>query len=358
MRAPLPDATGSRGLLRGLVLAVVTLLVATLLGPAQNLAAAAPTGPASTPAPVRSSLATTGGTDDPAATTAPRLTVDPASRAARSSATRDTPKLPSQCFGPGRSRIEPFPCPLNWQRKGQPIVLLWGDSHAYQWIPGFVEAVKGQRVNLVSMVAGSCPPVLVQTDPGARQCKRSNWNAYKYVRQLLRQRATFKVVLGSNWSGFRRGYRAMVLEGAGGPPTGYVEYTRQMVEMAHEGTPALFDKLGALGVDVDILGQAAVVPERRPACPAGDDPYLCDVQRWRAIPEEYGTLTYLRHQQAKIARRGESRIIDATPGYCTADVCRGRVGSVQTYFDDLHLSATRTRNLARYLVPSVRAVRR
>ena len=62
--------------------------------------------------------------------------------------------------------------------------------------------------------------------------------------------------------------------------------------------------------------------------------------------------------EAKIQENARSRIIDATPGYCTATVCRGKIGAIETYFDDLHLSATRTRNLARYFRSSVEAVKR
>lgn len=354
MRAPVagPVGVSGRGLRRGLVLLLTVVLAAALLvllGPARTTSSSAGRG---TPAPAPLADATRGDAGDgPEA--APRLTL-----ARRDTAERDKPVLPAKCFGPGHSNIEPFPCPLNQHRKGQPVVVLWGDSHAYQWIPAMIEAVKGQRVNLVSMVAPSCPPILVTRDPGRRSCKRSNYVAYRYVRQLLREKATFTVVLGSNWSGFRRGYRAMMLEAVGGPPTGYVDYTRQMVSMANEGTPALFSRLGSLGVDVDVIAQAATVPARRPGCELGDDPYACDLPRWRAIPEEQATKTYLARQQAKIRKRGSSSTIDPSRGYCDTAVCHGRVGSVETYYDDLHISATRSRTLARYFVPAVREAAR
>ncbi|WP_139983528.1 SGNH hydrolase domain-containing protein [Nocardioides litoris] len=273
----------------------------------------------------------------------------------------DAPVMPKGCFGPARSGIEPFPCPLVAHRPGRPTVLLWGDSHAYMYIPALVRAVRGRGVNLVSFVAGSCPPVLV-TDgryrgPGAA-CRRSNYKALRYVASMQRAGRPLRVVIGSNWSGFRRAYRRLFLEGAAGMPSGYDGFTKDMVRLAHQGTPALFDRLAQMRVDVDIIGQAATVPDARPACAAGETPYACDLPRWRAIPEERRTARYLREQQVKIQRHARSRVIDTTPGYCTASTCRGRVGSVATWFDDLHLSATRTRNLASYFAASVRDARR
>lgn len=270
----------------------------------------------------------------------------------------DAPQLPPGCFGPARSGIDPFPCPLNKYRPKLPTILLWGDSHAYEWIPALRQATQGERVNLVSFVAGSCPPVLITRADAPGACRRSNYVALRTVESLIRKKKRFKVVLGSNWSGFRRAYRALYEEGLGGPDTGYNDFTKDMIRLAHEGTPDLFDRLARMGVDVDIIGQAATVPETRPACAAGDEPYNCDLPRWRAIPEERKTLGYLQQQQAKIQAKGRSRIIDTTPGYCTADVCHGLVGDIETYFDDLHLSATRTRALFRFFKPAVRDLHR
>ncbi len=270
----------------------------------------------------------------------------------------DAPVLPPGCFGPARSGIDPFPCPLNKYRPKKPSIILWGDSHAYQWIPALREAVKRQKVNLISFVAGSCPPVLVTRNHDKGACRRSNYVALRTVQALVREKARFKVVLGSNWSGFRRAYRRVYLESAAGIPSGYDAYTQDMIQLAHEGTPDLFTRLGRMGVDVDIIGQSATVPERRAPCPAGEAPYTCDVPRWRAVPEERRTRGYLERQQDKIQVRGRSRIIDATPGYCTDVVCHGKIGAVETYFDDLHLSATRTRALARFFTPAVKDLHR
>lgn len=326
MSAPLP---GSRGPVRLLVVVITVLLAATLLAGAPSSARA----------------------DDKPAQPAQ---VDNHDLQARGDIEGvDAPKLPPGCFGPARSGIDPFPCPLNAYRPKRPTILLWGDSHAYEWIPALREATMGRKVNLVSFVAGSCPPVLITNNNGKGACRRSNYVALKTVEALIRKKARFKVVIGSNWSGFRRAYRAVYAEQAGGPASGYDAYTKDMVRLAHEGTPHLFDRLATMGIDVDIIGQSATVPEQRATCAAGDEPYNCDLPRWRAMPQERSTTGYLRRQQAKIQVKGRSRLIDASSGYCSATVCRGKIGAIETYFDDLHLSATRTRALSRFFGPAV-----
>jgi len=269
----------------------------------------------------------------------------------------DAPRMPAECYGPGQTTVEPAPCPLNTYRPKRPTIILWGDSHAYQYIPALREAVRGAGVNLVSFVAGSCAPFAVNRRPGTNysgKCERSNDVAMSTIEDLIRKHRTFKVILGSNWSGFRIAYRRIFLNED--VPADYEDYTRKMVKLSHEGTPKLFTQLGRMGVDVDVIAQAATVPVQKSECAAGTEPYLCDLPRWRALPEERDTEQWLRGQMSKL--KGSPRYIDATGGYCNASVCHGQIGDIKTFFDNLHLSATRTRNLDQYFGPSVREVKR
>lgn len=259
---------------------------------------------------------------------------------------RDVPTMPAGCFGPGQASTNPdHPCHLNSFKQSRPTVVLWGDSHAWQMIPATTAAVQRTGVNLVSFVAGSCAPLKVHRRTPEGVCERSNAAALAYVTSLHRQGRGVKVLLGSNWSGFRVAYRRLMLEQVG-IDSGYEPYTKKMVMLSHEGTPALFTRLGSLGVDVDVIAQAAVVPDHTLPCPAGQEPYQCDIARWRALPEEGRTSTWLKEQLSKITgRRG---YIETKAAYCTALVCHGSTNGIATFFDDLHLSATRSRSLAPY----------
>lgn len=267
----------------------------------------------------------------------------------------DTPSIPADCFGPAQVKVDPFPCPLVTFKPKRPTILLWGDSHAWQYIPALRQAVRGNGVNLVSFVAGSCAPSAVKEKDRMGTCERSNLEAYRTVRKWHQEGRDLRVILSSNWSGFRIAYRRMML-GDIVPVDDYSDYTKEMVRLSHEGTPKLFTRLGRLGVDVDVIGPSAVVPDKKLPCLAGEEPYQCDLPRWRALPEESDTREWLGQQMAKL--QGKPKLIDATGAYCSRTVCHGKVGDILTWYDHLHLSATRTRNLRQFFAPTVAAVKR
>jgi hypothetical protein len=270
----------------------------------------------------------------------------------------DSPTMPADCFGPAQTAGEPTACTYSGFKKKRPTVVLWGDSHAWMYIPALRQATRGRDVNFVSFVAGSCPPIATNSTPAtgySGKCERSNVNALRYVKRLERRGSEVRVLLGSNWSGFRMAYRRIALEQVG-VDAGYDDYTRQMVALSHEGTPRLFQRLGRLGVDVDVIAQAATIPDRVLPCAAGDDPYACEIPRWRALPEERRTESWLRSQMDLLT--GDSRYITPTDAYCNSLVCGGNVGGIFTWYDPLHLSATRTKNLASYFAPTIRALTR
>jgi hypothetical protein len=270
----------------------------------------------------------------------------------------DAPSMPADCFGPAQTTGEPTACHFNRFRKKRPTVVLWGDSHAWMYIPAVRRAVKGKRVNFVSFVAGSCPPIATRSTPASGysgKCERNNVNALAYVKRLERRGRDVRVVLGSNWSGFRIAHRRIALEPVTGD-TGYSDYTRQMVALSHEGTPLLFERLGRLGIDVDVVGQAAVIPERVRDCEAGNDPYACTIPRWRALPEEGRTERWLRRQASQLS--DASSYIEPSAAYCNTTICAGSVNGIFTWYDSLHLSATRTQNLTSYFRPTVRRLLR
>ena len=270
----------------------------------------------------------------------------------------DAPTMPADCFGPAQSSGEPTVCHYNRFRKKRPTVVLWGDSHAWMYIPALRRAVRGERVNFTSFVAGSCPPIASTATPDSGysgKCERSNVNALAYVTRLQRRGSDVRVVLGSNWSGFRIAHRKIALEGVTGDP-GYSDYTRKMVELSHEGTPRLFTRLGRLGVDVTVIAQAATIPERVRDCEAGNDPYACTIPRWRALPEELRTERWLGQQMAKLS--GATEYLEPSAAYCNTTICAGNVGGIFTWYDPLHLSATRTRALTSYFRPTITGLAR
>jgi hypothetical protein len=284
----------------------------------------------------------------------------PASLAqARVDPSTDYPRLPPRCEGDlHKIPTKPGVCFVTEFRKSRPTVVIWGDSHAWQYVPALQAAARARHANLVGFFMGGCPPVKVplQAPPGGYEtiCEKHNALAMKFVRKLEAGPKDVRVVLGSSWAGYRRADRE-IKAGAGEEYYGYTDWVKQMVELFMSSAPPLFPALGRLGVDVDIIGQTATVPRTTATCPTGEDPYTCDLPRNRAVYDEYKTRKWLRGLMAKLA--GRPRLIEVNNAFCDKTVCHGMVDGVHTFYDDLHLSATKVRQLRPYFRDTFRALR-
>lgn len=269
----------------------------------------------------------------------------------------DFPKLPAHCYDAGQDTPRPGPCHVNSFKRSRPSVLLWGDSHAWMYLPALRNAVRGKHVNLVALLSGGCPPTIPKAQvPGNyyTKCEHHNVLSLKYVKDLRARHADFKLVLGSFWGGYRRGYNRLRRD-EDAPVSGFNEFTTHMIQLAHYGTKPLFAKLGRLKVDVDVIAEAATVPPNTLPCPSGQEPYQCELPRFRAIPEEQSTRHWLKGLMKSLA--GRPRYIDATSVYCDPTTCFHKVHGINTYYDHLHIGAALTATMTRFFAPSVADVR-
>jgi hypothetical protein len=117
-----------------------------------------------------------------------------------------------------------------------------------------------------------------------------------------------------------------------------------MSVLFHSGTPALFRRLGREAVDVHVVGQVLTVPRPADFCLGGTQPYVCDMPRDRAIPEEDATRDWVQRQMSRLA--GRPRYFEVNGAVCGALTCKGMKDGIYTFFDDVHLSATRSSTLA------------
>ena len=71
----------------------------------------------------------------------------------------DYPDLPDECATEEEKIPQrPLLCRLNGQENSRGTVMLWGDSHAWMYVPAIEAALEEVDVNLVLFSQGSCPP--------------------------------------------------------------------------------------------------------------------------------------------------------------------------------------------------------
>lgn len=261
----------------------------------------------------------------------------------------DFPQLPDRCFDEANDRPV-TPCRLvRFERR--PTVFMWGDSHAWMYLPAVQHLAQRNRLNLVIMFAGGCPPTIpLPREPGDRygHCERHNAAALDLVTDYRRKGRDFTVILGSWWSGYRQAYRRMQK-----PNAVFTPYEAHIVELAHRGTEPFFDKLARRRIPTDVIGPSANVPIDPEPCPAGRTPYMCELPRKIALNAEQRNRQWLQ-QLMKPLR--SARYIDATSVYCDAGNCHPKVGRITTFFDDIHLGATLTRTMTPYFRPTIQGL--
>ena len=67
------------------------------------------------------------------------------------------------------------------------------------------------------------------------KCELNDALALKFIKKQRNEGKRFKVVLASNWGGFRQGYRKMLMDEVM-PTSGYTDFVRQMIRLSHEGS--------------------------------------------------------------------------------------------------------------------------
>lgn len=269
-------------------------------------------------------------------------------------AEEDFARLPLACYESDRATIRDVPCRITRYGPRRPTLVAWGDSHAQMYLPALRRLADARRVNLTAVVLGSCPvalPLPVRRGFGRSTCEKHNVRTLDFLRGLERRgRGDVHVLIGGFWAGYRDAYRLQRESDQAGTASGLSDFQQHMSTLAVEGAPPMFARLGRMGLDVDLVAQAATVPLDAPRCRAGQEPYQCDLPRSRALTREQNNRRWIKRTLRR-PLAGHPHLIDATPGYCTARTCRAHVGGITTFYDDLHLGARLAGTLRRYFVP-------
>ncbi|WP_370247939.1 acyltransferase family protein [Nocardioides sp.] len=263
----------------------------------------------------------------------------------------DVPAMPSDCLGPDAVIPDkPGRCDLVPYEPGRSTIVLWGDSHAWMYIPAIEAAARRRDVNLVAFTMGACPPFLPPDDVNIA-CARSNRAALDFVTGKADGKFPPLVILSASVETYR-GTPTVGFMQERNPERAADDYISRMAGYYENGSPALFDALKDLGVRVDVVGPTPIIPRNAPLCEARARPFSCDVPRSDAIIDEAENVAWLRDQMEGLP--AGSRYIDVARALCPDDVCFAENEGVVNYFDDNHLSATISRRLKRFFAPSIR----
>jgi len=265
----------------------------------------------------------------------------------------DVPRMPEECVsGDDLIPSEPVACNIVPFEEDRPTVVLWGDSHAWMYIPALEGAIADEDVNLVAFVMGGCPPFFAARNATAG-CAGSNRLALDFLREVRSNKQPYRLILSASWELYLDGgpelLTSQVVANRANP-----DYIEKMSELFQPRAPALFERLADLKVPTDVVAPTASVRRNAPLCEAQPRPFSCDLSRAEAIHNEKTTREWLDDQMDGLV--GEPRLIDVTPEMCTDKTCYAERDGTMNFFDDNHLSATLSKALVPYFKDSVDSV--
>ena len=270
----------------------------------------------------------------------------------------DISVVPEDCRGHEPLAISPAACPLTPLVQGRPTVVLWGDSHARQFIPSLEAATEGREVNVVAWVASSCPPYLPPASTATaglapayadqvRQCDSTNEQAVEFLRRVSRDDGGLRVILAARWQAYL-GSGTPSTEERALPAAGFVAAQASIVR---DRTPSLVDALGRWAVRTDVVAPVPELPRSAPLCEARHWWFSCDISADRVRTEEAPSRAWLENLMLSLP--AGARLIDVGDAVCDESACRARSDGIVNYADDNHLSVTRASTLGRYFRPSI-----
>ena len=268
----------------------------------------------------------------------------------------DVPQMPEECLATEDELIpsQPVACEIVPFEEDRPTVVLWGDSHAWMYIPALQAAIGKRDVNLMAFVMGGCPPFLAGTGADSG-CAGSNRLAMDFIAELRRLDSPFRVILSASWDLYLEGSEKLLAsqEVASRANPAYIA---KMADVFNVSGPTLFERLAELEVPTDVVAPTASVRRNAPLCEAQRVPLDCDRSRADSILNEAATRDWLDDQMDGLGGDPPPRLIDPNREMCSAETCFAANDDIVNFFDTNHLSATRSRALKAYFAQSIRAV--
>ena len=216
---------------------------------------------------------------------------------------------------------------------GSVTIVLFGDSHAAEWMPALhkVAASKGWR--LVVHVKKACPDAEIPTDKDPNGTDCAVWR--KRVIGLIGEMQPDLVIMSS--------YRYKQVGAAAG---------RDPDQVWKEGIDLTVSKVRPLTGHLLLLGDSATPKDDVPSCLAGNLSNVANCMDSRSGAVRPGRLGVER----EVAAKYNADFIPTSDWMCTESACPVIVGNVLMYRDNSHITATASEFLSPYIDAAVTSV--
>ena len=253
--------------------------------------------------------------------------------------TTTLPPQPARLANPGDDRVgcnadyldtTALGC-VHGDPNGTRTVVVWGDSHAWMWLPAFDAIGRDTQTQIVQFNKSSCGPqdMRIWLDRLRRAYTECD-DFQRFVQGRIEALHPDMVVM----TGAAKGVR-LVEDGHG---------TTQGVEDAWAtGMAATIRAVAPYAGQTIVLGDIAY-PAQEPAdCLSAhaNDLHACDTPRSGSL-DEYGTPSGVfddhNRREQQVAEQNGARYVSVTGWLCTDSVCPAVVGGLAVYRDSFHVS--------------------
>jgi peptidoglycan/LPS O-acetylase OafA/YrhL len=209
---------------------------------------------------------------------------------------------------------------------GAVTVVLFGDSHAAEWMPALHDVAVQHGWRLIVHAKKACPSAEIPTEKDPNRTDCAPWRAA--VIEEIAQLHPDLVVMSS--------YRYKQVGAAAG---------RDPDAVWQEGIDLTVSKVRPLTSHLLLLGDSATPLEDVPSCLAGNVTNVARCMNTRDAAVRPGRLAVEREVAAKYG----ADFIPTSDWMCTDSACPVIVGNVLMYRDNSHITATASKFLAPYV---------
>jgi peptidoglycan/LPS O-acetylase OafA/YrhL len=216
---------------------------------------------------------------------------------------------------------------------GSVTIVLFGDSHAAEWMPALNKVAAANGWRLIVHVKKACPDAEIPTDKDPNGTDCAAWR--KKVIDLIGGLHPDLVIMSS--------YRYKQVGSASG---------RDPDTVWKEGMDLTVSKVRPLTAHLLLLGDSATPKEDIPSCLAGNLSSVPTCMQSRDAAVRPGRLAVER----EVAVKYDADFIPTSDWLCTDTACPVIVGNVLMYRDNSHITATASEFLSPYVDAAIRSI--